>query len=107
MRSRKRSKPQRLSTKLQRIREALGYSQTDLLIELGLAEELPYQSISKNELGTREPTAIELLRYARLANVFVDVLLDDELDLPANIPSPTHHEGLPRRKPNRPSKLTS
>jgi transcriptional regulator with XRE-family HTH domain len=100
MRSRKRSKPDRLAEKLQQIRQALGLSQTDLLVELGLADELPYQSISKNERGTREPTAIELLRYARLANVYVEVLLDDELELPAQLPSSTRHEGIPRQKTN-------
>lgn len=93
MRSRKRSRPQRLPEKLRQIREALHYSQTDILIELGLDDELPYQAISKSELGTREPTAIELLRYARLANIPVEVLIDDEMDLPLHLLCATKNEG--------------
>ena len=98
-----RLKPQRLPEKLTRIRESLGLSQTELLNKMGLTEVFSYFVISKNELGTREPTAIELLRYARLANVIVDVLIDDDLDLPPVLPSPTKHEGIKRTKPKRAS----
>jgi hypothetical protein len=38
-----------------------------------------------------------LLEYARLANVYVDVLIDDNLDLPARLPSAKKHEGVRRR----------
>lgn len=40
---------------------------------------------------------IVLLRYARVAGVWVDVLIDDELDLPVRLPSPQRHEGVPRK----------
>ncbi|HST52942.1 MAG TPA: hypothetical protein VLJ61_13100 [Pyrinomonadaceae bacterium] len=39
-----------------------------------------------------------LLEYARIANVYVEVLIDDGLDLPARLPSPTKSEGV-RRAP--------
>ncbi len=39
-----------------------------------------------------------LLAYARAANVSLDVLADDELDLPERLPSPKKHEGISRRK---------
>ena len=89
-----RQKPQRLAEKLLQIRLALNLSQTQLLDRLGLKDELFYTAISGNELGTREPTLVEVLRYARLANVYADVLLDDELDLPEEIPGRKKLEGL-------------
>ena len=42
-------------------------------------------AISGYELGTREPTLITLLKYARLAGVHMDVLVDDEMDLPKKL----------------------
>ena len=89
-----RQKPQRLAEKLLQIRLALNLSQTQLLDRLGLKDELFYTAISGNELGTREPTLVEVLLYARLANVYADVLLDDELDLPEEIPSRKKLAGL-------------
>ena len=75
---------------------ALNLSQTQMLDRLGLTDELFYTAISGNELGAREPTMIEVLRYAQLANVYVDVLIDDKLDLPDEIPSLRKHEGIGR-----------
>ena len=37
-----------------------------------------------------------LLRYAQLANVYVDVLIDDGLNLPDRLPSATKSEGVSR-----------
>ncbi len=93
-----RQRPERLAEKLLQIRLALNLSQTDLLRKLGLVEDYFYTIISKNELGIREPTLRELLGYARLANVHVEVLIDDELDLPDHIPSKVIHSGILRQK---------
>jgi transcriptional regulator with XRE-family HTH domain len=82
-----RPKPKRLSKKLKLIREALGLSQTEMLKLLGLDKKVYYTAISGYELGTREPPLPMLLKYARIAGVYVDVLIDDELDLPKKIPS--------------------
>jgi hypothetical protein len=38
-----------------------------------------------------------LMAYARVANVYVEVLIDDELDLPEKLPSAKKHEGVRRR----------
>lgn len=81
-----RARPKHLARKLEQLRERLGLSQTEMLTKMGLAEELPYQVISKNESGAREPTLIELLEYARLANVYLEVLVDDRLELPDRLP---------------------
>lgn len=93
-----RIRPSYLPEKLTKIRLALDLSQTEMLRRLGLAEIFPYFVISKNELGTREPTAIELLAYARIANVLVEVLIDDALDLPPHLPSPEKSAGVKRKK---------
>lgn len=84
-----RLRPERLAEKLRQIREALGLSQTELLNRLGF--DIHYSRISEYELGKNEPALPILLAYARLAGVSMDVLVDDELDLPAKLPSRKHH----------------
>ncbi len=86
-----RQKPERLAEKLKQIRLALGLSQDGMLERLGLAEEFFRSRISAYELGNREPPLPVLLRYARLVGVSTDVLIDDELDLPARLPSQPKH----------------
>ena len=81
-----RQKPKRLAEKLVQIRAALGLSQSEMLRRLDVEDQIDYTTISKYELGRNEPTLIILLRYARIAGVYVDVLIDDEMDLPAKLP---------------------
>lgn len=79
----KRPRPARLPDKLLAIRRSRGLSQNDLIRALDFPElDLVQGTISTYELGRREPSLPLLLRYARLAGVPVDVLIDDELDLP-------------------------
>ena len=92
-----RPKPERLAEKLLAIRTALGLSQTELHKRLGVGHLVEYHIISRYEQGKREPPLMILLEYARLANVYVEVLIDDELDLPARLPSAKKHEGVRRR----------
>ena len=77
-----RPRQERLAGKLFQIREALGLSQTEMLYRLGVEDLITYHQISRFETGTREPPYIVLLRYARVAGISTDVLIDDELDLP-------------------------
>ncbi|HEX8141192.1 MAG TPA: helix-turn-helix transcriptional regulator [Pyrinomonadaceae bacterium] len=87
-----RLRSERLAEKLRSIREALGLSQNELIRRLGL-EELIYQSsISGYESGEREPPLPILLKYAQAAGVCLDVLVDDELDLPNRLPSKAKHK---------------
>jgi transcriptional regulator with XRE-family HTH domain len=72
--------PERLAEKLKQIRESLNLSQNEILAQLGFKERLFRSNISQYELGTREPSLLVLLAYARLAKISVDVLIDDELD---------------------------
>ena len=92
-----RPKPARLPEKLLQIRLALELSQGGMLRRLGLDEKLSRTTVSAYELGTGEPPLPVLLEYARIANVWVDVLIDDKLDLPAELPSAKKHEGVKRR----------
>ncbi len=76
-----------LPEKLFQIREKLGLSQTEMLYRLGVEDLITYHQISRFETGTREPPYIVLLRYARVAGISTDVLIDDELNLPAKLPA--------------------
>ena len=93
-----RFRPQRLGEKLRDIRLALGLSQSEMVKRLGFEDEIWYTQISGYELGRRDPPLTILLQYARAANVVADVLIDDELDLPAKLPSATKHAGVRRRR---------
>lgn len=92
-----RQRPERLAKKLVHIREALGLSQNGMIRHLGIEDSIPRDYISAYERGTREPPLPVLLQYARAAGVWVDVLIDDELDLPTKLPSLPKHEGIPRK----------
>jgi transcriptional regulator with XRE-family HTH domain len=99
-----RPKPARLAEKLLQIRQALGLSQNGMLKQLGLNEDLFQGSISGYELDTREPPLTVLLKYARAAGVWIDVLVDDDLDLPERLPASPKSEGIRRKKPSRAKK---
>jgi transcriptional regulator with XRE-family HTH domain len=86
-----RMKPKRLAEKLRQIRLALDLSQTDISRRLGLEDVFTYHRISNYELGTGVPPLPVLLGYARLAGISTDVLIDDELDLPAKLPAKPKH----------------
>lgn len=88
---RARMRPDRLAEKLLTIRSALGLSQTEMLRRLGFADVIDYKRISEYELGRNEPPLAVLLNYARVAGVCVDVLVDDDADLPAKLPSQPKH----------------
>jgi len=92
-----RPKSARLPEKLLQIRLALELSQDGMLQRLGLKEKLSRTTVSAYEVGTGQPPLPVLLEYARAAGVWVDVLIDDELDLPERLPSPTKHEGIRRK----------
>jgi transcriptional regulator with XRE-family HTH domain len=86
-----RYKPERLANKLVQLRTALGLSQNQLIGELG-ADHLTQNRISEYETGKGEPPLPVLLRYARLAGVCVETLIDDDLDLPDKLPATPKHK---------------
>jgi transcriptional regulator with XRE-family HTH domain len=76
----KRPRPQHLAAKLRRIRKSLGLTQPKLIERLNVDRISP-PYICQYESGRTEPTLIVLLAYARLANVPVENLIDDDLAL--------------------------
>jgi len=93
-----RRKQRRLGDKLLQIRLSLDLSQNELLRQLGLDEEFTRTNISNYELGQREPPLYVLLQYAHLAGLCLDVLVDDELEVPKRLPSVPKHRGVTVRK---------
>ena len=87
----------RLAEKLTQIRLALGLSQNELIRRMNLEEELTQARISAYERGVREPTLLVLLSYARVAGVYADALIDDDLDLPSTLPAKPKSEGIRRK----------
>jgi transcriptional regulator with XRE-family HTH domain len=91
-----RPKPARLAEKLLRIRQQLGLSQNGMIRRLGLEDEIDQQYISKYERGVIEPPLFVLCAYADVANVTLDCLARDTLELPAELPARTKSSGVPR-----------
>ena len=75
--------PKRLAEKLLKIRKALGLSQREMAERLGerAGVELTYKNVSKYERDKSVPYIEVALAYARLANVEMNQIVDDDLDL--------------------------
>lgn len=89
----KRRKPV-LAEKLRHIRLAMGLSQNQIISRMGLAETLLREEVSDFERNRRIPPLEVILQYARVANITVEALIDDELQLPDVLPSTVRHEGI-------------
>ena len=78
-----RPRPKRLAEKLLQIREALGLSQREMAEQLGerAGVKITYKNVSKYERGRSVPFIEVVLAYARLANVEMNQIVDDDLDL--------------------------
>jgi transcriptional regulator with XRE-family HTH domain len=92
-----RPKPDRLAEKLRAIRNGLGLSQTEMLARLKLSEKMHYSRISEYEQGTREPSLMTLLQYARVAGIHLEDIVDDELLLPDRLPGTVKYKGIKRK----------
>lgn len=86
--------PKRLPRKLREIRLKLGLSQNGMIKCMGLEQELSREEVSSFELGRRQPNLITLWAYANAANLYVDALILDSVDLPEALPSPIKSEGI-------------
>jgi transcriptional regulator with XRE-family HTH domain len=96
-----RPRPKRLSEKLRQIRLALALSQSEMHRRLETEEQIPFKRISDYELDKNEPSLMTVLAYARAARVHVEDIIDDELDLPANLPGNVKYQGLKRPSKSR------
>lgn len=92
-----RRKPARLAEKLKKIRDGLGLSQSELVKRLGFEEDITKSEISDFEHGKYEPNLLVLLAYSQLANVALEALVRDDLNLPVKIPASKKSEGVPAK----------
>lgn len=74
-----RVRPKRLAEKLLSIRKRLGLSQSQLAQRID--PTIHYGRVSEFELGKRQPNVLLLLAYARVAQIHVDDLIDDDIQL--------------------------
>lgn len=79
-----RPRPRRLAKKLRQVRLSLDLSQAEMVKRLRF-KELYQGHISEYERGIREPPYPVLLKYARLAGISTDILIDDGLELPNSV----------------------
>ena len=83
----RRARSVRLAKKLRQIRIALGLTQQQMFERLGETKTPLYRGhIGEYETGTRDVPVLVLLRYARIAGVPMECLVDDDLDLPDVLP---------------------
>lgn len=81
-----RPRPRRLAEKLLQIRQRLGLSQSEMVKQMGVADEIHYTNISKYEHDKNEPPLMILLAYAKVAQVHLEEIVDDDIDLPHKLP---------------------
>ena len=75
-----RPRPRKLAKKLRQIRISLGLTQAEMVKQLKF-KGIYQGHISEYERGVREPPYPVLLKYARIAKVSTDFLIDDKLKL--------------------------
>lgn len=81
--------PKRLGFKLRQIRVALGLTQEEMLKLLDLPPVITQSTLSAYERNAKLPPYFVLARYGDVANICIDVLVRDSLDLPGILPSKT------------------
>jgi transcriptional regulator with XRE-family HTH domain len=96
-----RQRPKYMAKKLRTIRNKLALSQNELIARMDLTAELYQDYISAYERGIREPPLPVLLRYAKLAGVCADVLIDDTLKLPEKLPGRPRHSAKTKARKSR------
>jgi hypothetical protein len=64
---------------------------------LGFEGVLVQASISGYESGTREPPLPVLLKYSEVSGVWINSIVDDEVDIPEALPRSPMGEGLRRK----------
>lgn len=98
----RRPQPKNLPAKLLQIRQSLGLTQEQMAKCLEHVKSPPQPGqISRFEQGKREPSLLILLAYARLAGISIDMLVDDELNLPKELPASLGTKGNSRRVINK------
>jgi transcriptional regulator with XRE-family HTH domain len=99
-----RQKPRRLAEKLLHIRRTLNLSQNEMISRLGFSGELIQAHISAYERQhqNRVPPLGVVLQYARCAGVTMEMIVDDNIDLPDELPVISQNQVL--KKPSNKKK---
>jgi transcriptional regulator with XRE-family HTH domain len=79
----------------------MGLSQNQMIVQMGLQDELLREEVSDFERNKRVPSLDIVLQYARAANVTAEALIDDDLTLPEKLPASPKSEGIRRKKSPR------
>lgn len=98
---RARFRPQHLGGKLQRIRELLNLNQEQMTALLSVPNgDRSY--LSRWERNELEPDLRVLLRYSEIANIYLEALVDDRLELASTtqLPYELKNQGIYRRGGN-------
>ena len=97
MGSKRRAQPRRMAAKLLQIRKSLDLSQEKMATRLNVPRSPVYPThISEFERGLREPSLLVLLKYAKVAGVPMEALVNDNLSLPDHLPVMTEYEWIMR-----------
>src|SRR5262245_37838551 len=96
-----RPRPRRLAEKLLYIRLSLRLSQRQMVKSLGVEDQIHYTNISKYELDKNEPPLGILLAYARTAQVHLEEIIDDDINLPRRLPGTFDYKTAARRSHER------
>ncbi len=97
-----RETPKHLGENLLQIRTELGLSQDGMLRRSGLAQEYGRHYISGFETGEREPSFLVLLKYSEVARVWINALVDDEVNLPRRISNTEMQPGIKQKRAKDP-----
>jgi transcriptional regulator with XRE-family HTH domain len=81
-------RPERLAEKLREIRFKLGLSQPLMYERLKNVNAPLYAGyVGSFETGEKVPSLQVVLKYARVAGITMELIVDDELDLPEKLPN--------------------
>jgi transcriptional regulator with XRE-family HTH domain len=85
--------PKYLGVKLREVREGFKYTLAEMTRELQRkgCEQLRPHYIGEFEGGKRIPSLLVLLAYSKLADLSINLFVDDQLDLPKRLPSRPKH----------------
>lgn len=82
-----RPRPAHLAAKLRQIRTAMGLTQAEMFERLGdTGTRLYVRHIDDYEKDRRIPHLEVVLAYSRAAGILMEVIVDDDMDLPKSLP---------------------
>jgi transcriptional regulator with XRE-family HTH domain len=93
-----RPRPAHLAAKLWQIRTAMGLTQAEMFERLGdTGTRLYVRHIDDYEKDRRIPHLEVVLAYARAAGIPMELIVDDDLELPKRLPSKPNYKWVMKR----------